>query len=165
MTRSIPLPNGVSGALRLHSMPGRYESLDQFRDELKREAIAVIVCLAESQELRTKSPSYAAAIEAKSVPCSFESFPISDYGVPEDREAFWSLASKIATQLRAGGRVLIHCAGGIGRSGMLATCVLLALGVQKDQAVRTILVAGSRAEAAEQKELISWCAERGRDAN
>src|SRR5438552_3674435 len=109
MFRPVPLPSAVAGSLWLHSMPGRHEPLEQVWEQIRIQAVQAIVCLAGSEEVRAKSPSYAAALDAKTVPCTVEPFPILDFGVPADREAFWSFASKIATQLRAGGRVLIHC--------------------------------------------------------
>lgn len=158
--RSVQLPDGVAGSLRLHSMPGRREPLDHVWKQIRSDAIQVIVCLAGPQEIRTKSPSYGAAIEAKTLPCSAESFPITDFGVPGDREAFWSLASRIATQLKAGSGVLIHCGAGIGRTGTLATCVLLALCEPRAKAEQAVLAAGSHPETDEQRGLVAWCAAR-----
>jgi protein-tyrosine phosphatase len=139
-------------------MPGYHEPLEQFWHWLRSDAIELIVCLVGIREIQTKSPSYAAAIEAKTVPCAIEFFPIPDFWVPGDREAFWLLASKLAMQLKMGGRVLIHCGAGIGRTGTLATCVLLALGEAKAKAEEAIGTAGSHPETPEQRELVSWCA-------
>jgi protein-tyrosine phosphatase len=160
MFRGVTLPSNVSGSLWLHSMPGRCEPLDQAWEEIRVRGIQAIVCLAASDEIRAKSPSYATALDAKTAPCSVEPFPIPDFGVPDDREAFWSLALQIATQLKAGARVLIHCGAGIGRTGTLATCVLLALAQPLAKAQKDVARAGSYAETDEQKELVSWCAAR-----
>jgi protein-tyrosine phosphatase len=162
--RSVPLPGDVAGGLWLHSMPGRREPLEQAWAQLRIHGIEAIVCLAASDEVRAKSPSYAAALDATTVPCAVEPFPISDFGVPDDREAFWSLASKIATQLKAGRRVLIHCGAGIGRTGTLATCVLLGLGQTDVQAQQAVSMTGSHPETPEQRALVSWCAARARGA-
>jgi len=163
MFRHVRLPEGVAGGLRLHSMPGRHEPLDQVWQHIRRDAIQVIICLAGSQEIQTTSPSYAAAIEAKTLPCSIESFPITDFGVPRDREAFWSLASSIATQLKAGGRVLIHCGAGIGRTGTPAMSVLVALGEPTVNAEQAVSAAGSHPETDEQSALVAWCAARAKN--
>lgn len=160
MFRPVQLPNGVAGSLRLHSMPGRREPLEQVWEQVRSEGIQVIVCLAGLDEIRTKSPRYAAALETKAVPCTLEAFRVADFGVPEDREAFWSLASKVAEKLSSGGRVLIHCGAGIGRTGTLATCILLVLGESRPQAEKAVSAAGSHPETAQQRERVSRCASR-----
>ncbi len=158
MLRSVPLPSGVPGKLRLHSMPGRREPLERFWEQIRREGVHLIVCLAGPDEIRAKSQAYAAALEAKTAPCPINAFPVADFGVPEDCEAFWLLASTIAQQLRAGSQVLIHCGAGIGRTGTLATCVLLALGETQAKAEQAVSAAGSHPETTEQRDLVSWYA-------
>lgn len=160
MFRSVTLPGDVTGRLRLHRMPGLNEFLQAVWDELRSEGIRHIVCLAEPDEIRSRSPDYAAAIEANTVPCAMTCFPIEEFGIPEDREAFWSLASDIAGQLTAGSAILIHCGMGIGRTGTLAVCVLLALGASRNDAERAVAAAGSHPETADQRGLIDWCETR-----
>ena len=160
MFRSVPLPSGVPGKLQLHSMPGRREALESVWEQIRREGIHLIVCLAAPEEIRAKSRAYAAALEAKTVPCTVNALPVPDFGVPEDREAFWSLASTIAQQLGAGNRVLIHCGAGVGRTGTLAICVLLALGETHSKAEQAVVAAGSHPETPEQTDLVSWYAMR-----
>ena len=121
-----------------------------------------IVCLVEKDELREKSPEYARALESGTVPCSVLSFEIPDRGAAEDWDAFWALASDVAKRLQSGEAVLIHCAGGVGRTAMLAISVLLALGDSASDARSVVSRAGSTIETAPQSQLISWCASRGR---
>jgi protein-tyrosine phosphatase len=158
MFRRVDLPVGVPGRLLLHSMPGRYEAIESVWHQVRNEAVRAIVCLAEKDELQEKSSEYAQALEAGTVPCSVLPFEIPDRGAPEDRDAFWTFAGDIAKRLQSGEAVLIHCAGGVGRTATLAICVLLALGEPLGNARSAISRAGSTVETAPQSKIISWCA-------
>jgi len=59
----------------------------------------------------------------------FESFPISDRGVPESSVALRKLIRQAEAWLADGKSVLIHCRIGIGRSALVAALVLATLGV------------------------------------
>jgi len=158
MFRRVDLPARVPGRLLLHSMPGRYEALESVWHQVRSEAVRAIVCLAGKDEIRVKSSEYAHALEAGTVPCSVLPFEIPEGGAPEDRDAFWALAGDVAKLLQSGEAVLIHCAGGVGRTAMLAICVLLALGEPASEARSMVSRAGSTVETAPQSKLISWCA-------
>jgi len=160
MFRSVGLPPRVAGKLLLHSMPGRFEAIEMFWRQLKSEAVGAIVCLTEEYEIRPKSSKYAEALETGTVPCSVLPFAVREGGVPENRDAFWSLANDIANRLRSGQAVLIHCAGGVGRTAMLAVSVLVALGEPMNEAESAVSRAGSTVETMPQMEMLSWCAAR-----
>lgn len=156
--RRVELPVRVSGKLLLHSMPGRYEAIESVWQQVRNEAVRAIVCLAEKDEIREKSLEYARELEAGTVPCSVLPFEIPDRGAPEDRDGFWALAGNVAKRLQSGEVVLIHCAGGVGRTATLAVSVLLALGESVSEARNAVSRAGSTVETTPQSTLISWCA-------
>ncbi|HUX66428.1 MAG TPA: hypothetical protein VMV31_02955 [Terriglobales bacterium] len=106
--RRVELPAEIRGTLFLHAMPGRKESMAAFQADYQAERIEKLVCLTDAQEVREWSPGYALAIEVGDL--APEMFPISDFGVPEDRAHFLAQARAIAAGLRAGERVLLHCA-------------------------------------------------------
>jgi protein-tyrosine phosphatase len=60
--------------------------------------------------------------------------------------------------LQSGDVVLIHCAGGLGRTAMLAVSVLLVLGESMNEAESAVSRAGSMVETMPQIEMLSWCA-------
>jgi hypothetical protein len=157
MFRQVELPPDVPGKLLLHSMPGRYEALEKVWDHVRQEAVRTIVCLAEADELRQKSSEYAQALAAGSIPCSVVCFAIPDRGVPSDQDGFRQLARDIAEWLKHGEAVLIHCAGGVGRTAMLAVAVLLALGESMTAARGAVSCAGSTMETAPQRDLVLSC--------
>jgi protein-tyrosine phosphatase len=158
MFRRVDLPARVPGKLLLHSMPGRFEAIERVWHQLRSEAVGAIICLAELYEIRMKSVAYAEALEVGTVPCSVLPFEIPEGGAPEDREGFWALANEVAERLQSGEVMLIHCAGGLGRTAMLAISVLLALGEPIDKAESAVSRAGSIVETMPQIEMLSWCA-------
>src|SRR5262245_20652261 len=160
MLRRVRLPDGVAGGLWLSAMPGHSAPLQRTWDAVDRQRIGSIVCLAEPGEIRVAAPTYAAALEAGATPCPVEAFPVADSGVPGDREAFRALAARVGQRLAHGGRVLVHCRAGVGRTGTLAVCVLLALGEPLARARETVASAGSHPETAAQQALVAWCAAR-----
>lgn len=161
MFREVSISGGVPGRLFLHSMPGRRENLESAWHEVTAQHICTIVCLAGTDEIRHKSPDYAEALARGAAPCPVTMFEIRDFGVPKDRHAYWALAGNLANRLVTGDSILIHCGAGVGRTGSLGACVLLALGYAPDAARRAVSEAGSRAETPGQRRLISWCAAQG----
>jgi protein-tyrosine phosphatase len=158
MFRRVDLPARIPGRLLLYSMPGRYEAIETVWHQVRSETIGAIVCLAEKDEIHEKSSEYARALEAGTVPCSVLPFEIPDRGAPEDRRAFWALAGDVAKRLQSGEAVLIHCAGGVGRTATFAISVLLALGESASNARSVVSRAGSTVETAPQSNLVLWCA-------
>ncbi len=158
MFRGVALPNGVRGRLLLHSMPGRREPLQSAWATAKQENVEVIVRLAGLAEIRSKSPEYAEALTNGQVPFEVLSCEIPDFGVPDDRGAYWAVAREVAKRLQGGEAVLVHCGAGIGRTGTFAASVLVALGEPVQSAEKAVSLAGSSSEADDQRELVAWCA-------
>ncbi|MFZ2360854.1 MAG: protein-tyrosine phosphatase family protein [Anaerolineae bacterium] len=158
MFRLVDLPPDVPGRLYLHSMPGRYEPYQATVDAVRMRGISQVVCLTALEEIEGKAPDYARAVRRKDVPWQQRVYPIVDYGVPSDRASFLELVNSIAADLRRGVNILLHCAAGIGRTGTVASCVLVALGLTANEAAHRVKVAGSYAERPEQVELIQWVA-------
>ena len=158
MFRSVELSPRIPGKLFLHSMPGRFEPIERVWHHLESEAVGAVVCLTERCEIELKSSRYAEALENGAVPCAVLAFEIREGGAPENRDAFWALAGDVADRLRSGESILIHCAGGVGRTAMLAVSVLMALGETMNEAESTVSRAGSTVETMAQIEMLSWCA-------
>jgi protein-tyrosine phosphatase len=66
------------------------------------------------------------------------SFPIPDRGVPASMRKTGRLARDISHALRTGKAVAVHCRAGIGRSALIAACVLVRNGYDVHAAFDTI---------------------------
>ena len=158
--RQVSLPPDVAGRLYLHSLPGRVEPFDQCRAALERHGVTRVVSLLALDEIRRKSPDYAEAIGARTLPCAWEALPVPDFGVPADMDEFAALTRRLAEGVRAGERVLIHCGAGIGRTGLLAVCLLLALGLPLPEAAEAVRAAGAGPETPGQRRWVEKFAEQ-----
>ena len=69
---------------------------------------------------------------------TFINFPIPDYSVPRSQDATRQIVDELRDQLSRGNKVGIHCRQGIGRSSLVAACVLVALGESSGGAFRQI---------------------------
>jgi atypical dual specificity phosphatase len=66
-------------------------------------------------------------------------YPIIDYGVPSDEEAFGELIDKALSAIAEGRGVCFHCYAGIGRTGMALACTLgKHLSIGADQAIAAV---------------------------
>jgi len=151
--RRVALPPDCPGALWLSAMPGRCGSLDDVRAALAANAIGHIGCLTSPAEIAAKSPAYAAARASGTIPTRLHDFPIADFATPEDIAAFFQWVTAMASLLRAGERLVVHCAAGIGRTGTAACCILMALGLPAPAANAAVRAAGSGPETAAQRAL------------
>jgi protein-tyrosine phosphatase len=68
----------------------------------------------------------------------FISFPIADRGVPASLAETVGLVRRLACAIEAGGTVGVHCRASIGRSGLIAACVLIALGHSEAKALEAV---------------------------
>src|SRR5512133_3212363 len=69
--------------------------------------------------------------------------PVADVDVPDSRfEDHWVLAGlRLRRRLAAGGRILVHCQGGLGRAGTIAARLLVELGWQPWAAIAAVRLA------------------------
>lgn len=115
---------------RIATMP-RPRAGDWLEDEiqsLKHEGVDVLVSLLTEEEV-----SYF-DLEAEPENCQacgieYISFPIIDRETPESETITLEFVQRLAELVKAGKGVAIHCFAGIGRSSLIAACVLVTLGI------------------------------------
>jgi protein-tyrosine phosphatase len=71
----------------------------------------------------------------------FVSLPIPDREIPPSRARLLQTVEELEESLSAGKNVSIHCRQGIGRTGLLASCLLIAEGISAEEAVRSLSLA------------------------
>lgn len=126
-------------ALGMTLCPGRRDrgrDLAQDVSRLVEEGVAELVCLVTDQELEAVGvPDLGAAVKARGL--RFHRLPIPDQGVPTLDEAR-ALVGRILDATGAGEKVVLHCMGGLGRTGTLAACALVARGFTPEGAIAHI---------------------------
>jgi len=122
---------------------GRPRGADWLADEVagwKEAGVDVVVSLLTSNE----NSEFGLASEAEIVKrngLAFIGFPVSDYSVPRSTVLIRQLVAELKEQLNRGAGVGIHCRQGIGRSSVVAACVLVTSGESTENAFEQIKTA------------------------
>jgi protein-tyrosine phosphatase len=140
------------------AMAARPRGGDWLKDDIanwKRAGIDMVLSLLtpdEESEMDLRDEAGAARTQGM----EFDSFPIPDRQIPRS-EAKWSeVLEKVTRTLSDGKNVVVHCRQGIGRSGLLAACLLVRKGMSPGAAVDSVSAARgvSVPETAEQRDWI-----------
>lgn len=105
-------------------LPGLLGTLDEDLAMLRREGFGLVVTL-------TREPGI--SIEG----IEQLHFPIDDMGIPTPR-ACEDVCRRIVARMEAGDAVLVHCRAGLGRTGLVAACVLVTAGDSASAALRKV---------------------------
>jgi protein-tyrosine phosphatase len=144
-----------AGKLALAARPRGGDWLPDELESWKRSGVQAILSLLtpdEEQELGLADE----AKEAKRIGLRFSSYPIEDRGVPKSEAELGRMLDTVNGSLRAGRNVLVHCRQGIGRTGLVAACLLVKNGMSPGAAVDAVSAARGVAvpETVEQREWI-----------
>ena len=96
----------------------------------------VLVSLVEPHEFsRLGVANFIEAVQRRNF--RWHHLPITDLAIPGEafKEAWNTHGSDILRSLKRGERVVVHCAGGLGRSGMIAAKLLTIFGISPDEAI------------------------------
>jgi protein-tyrosine phosphatase len=125
------------------AMAARPRGGDWLRYDLsswKRQGVDTVLSLLTPEE-ETDLDLGPEAGEATRLGMDFASFPIPDRQIPKS-EAKWALIlEKVAGILSDGKNVVVHCRQGIGRSGLVAACLLVRRGLSPGAAVEMVSAA------------------------
>ena len=154
--RKINLNSNIAGNLSLHSMPGIQENVKEFFIETKQNYIDRIICLPPLSEIQMVSSDYFDMIQRNEIPIPIDFFPIANYSIPEKCDATIDFISKTANHLKEGTNLLVHCQAGQGRTGTIAVCILIALGIPYEESLRLVIATGSEPECPKQVDFVVW---------
>jgi len=143
----------LPGLLAGSALPGWDGEPEEDLAELARLGIRKLVSLAEEAALFGPA--------CRRAGLSWEYFPIEDFDVPDDPQAFDSLILRLTADLAAGRPVCAHCYAGVGRTGLLLACLLGRFqGLTAAEAIRRVRAARPALETAEQERFVHRCLER-----
>ncbi|OHD10454.1 MAG: hypothetical protein A2Y41_10995 [Spirochaetes bacterium GWB1_36_13] len=136
----LTLPKSAKGKIGLTLLPGRKDKERMIYDDLevlKENQITHIVCLlTEDEMVRFGVPDLKKQYAEKGFEVYY--FPILDQGITE-KVLTHSLFDWIENALENKKNILIHCVGGLGRSGMIAAAFLKnRFGFSPEEAISTV---------------------------
>ena len=153
----IPPARGREGWLAITLAPGKVtqghscywkRDLAADLDRLKELGATTLVPLLEDDELvRLKIPNL--VDEARKRGLDVLRFPFHDGGVPRSMKKTYRFVDEL--RMRVGGkgeRIVIHCNGGLGRSGTIAACVRLIMNLDSSPSDAIASIRGIRGKRA-----------------
>lgn len=132
----VAAPRG--GRIGICRLPGRGGDLEGDLDAVATWGASIVVSMTELAEMEAHGAGgLASGADARGM--AWRHFPISDFGTPETAAARWrDLSADLHRRLDQGEAVLLHCAAGRGRSGMVAMRLLVERGVPPDEALKVV---------------------------
>lgn len=149
---SVDTPGG--GKIGLSPFP----KLHEFQD-FKIWRAKYLVTLVEARELAFLGVKDLGK-QAEQAGLAWHHLPIGDMAAPDAAfEARWAQSGPLFRKtLAGGGRLVVHCRAGLGRTGMIGARLLVEMGMTADQAIAAVRKARPGAiETAEQEEHVRAC--------
>ena len=118
------------GMIGISRLPGRTGDLAGDVAIIRTWPADVVVSMTGEDEMARRGADELPEALA-GVGIAWRHFPVRDFGAPEEADRRWPpLGAELAAMLKAGKRVLVHCMGGCGRSGMVAMRLLVETGME-----------------------------------
>ncbi len=103
----------------------------------REDGIDVVVSLLTEQEDNLLGLSREAEL-CRNNGLTFINFPIEDCNVPHSSEATLQLVKELDALLASGKSLGFHCRGGVGRSPLIASCVLMYSGKSAEESFQLV---------------------------
>lgn len=124
-----------NGSLTIGPRPDK-DTLDNWVTDLKALGISHAVSFLEPDEIERHGLQGEPDLLANR-DIGFTNFPIGDFGLP-NRVEFKMLISDLEGKLASGDNLFLHCAGGVGRAGTAALCLLIQHGEDTESAMKKV---------------------------
>lgn len=124
----------LSGALALCPLPGGGGQLRADLAQVKAFGAEMVLTLVEPEE-REALGCADLPQAVQDLGMAWRQFPIVDFGVPDDDADWAALSSELRAILARGGRLMVHCRGGCGRTGMIALRLMVDTGEEPGAAL------------------------------
>lgn len=144
IAESWTIPVAAKGRLAVLARPRGGDWLADEVSAWRKTGVQVVVSLLEPAEAGELGLADERTV-CERAGLEFVAHPVPDRGVPPDRVQFNALVADLARRVAGGGSVGIHCRAGIGRSGLAAAGVLVALGLPAAGAFAAVGAARGRA--------------------
>lgn len=132
--------HSVQPNLAIMPCPEGGAQLESEIEALQLSGVDVLVSLlVPEEEPRLQVETEAILCQQKGL--RFISFPIPDFDIPTSFQDVDQLVVQLQAELLAGRKVVIHCRGGIGRSGMVAACLLIKQGISVSDSLTALRTA------------------------
>ena len=145
---------GASGRLLLTICPGKKTSVSELTvggwdrdlgmdvEAISRSGALAVLTLLETEEMASLAVPHLSEV-VQEAGLEWLHFPIRDKHAPDaDSEEAWaSLSTVLHQHLDSGHDVVVHCNGGVGRTGTIAALLLMERGVSIDEAIAAVRAA------------------------
>lgn len=142
---------GACGRIGLTFCPGKKQTDAQsgvwdrsLEDDMKVikafGAVALLTLMPDSELQSLRVSPHQIRDKASELGIEWYRLPIRDQGIPDQSsEDLWaSMGPRLRTLLRAGHNIVIHCKGGLGRTGTIAARLLMEFGADPEMAIQSV---------------------------
>lgn len=133
----IELPQEAPGRLAILARPLGGDRLQEELADWARVGMSVVASLLTDDEI-AELDLHDEERMCADLRVEFHRFPIDDRGVPTSFREMYVLVEQLHGRLMNGQSIGIHCRAGIGRSALVAACIVCRLGIDSDSAFKLI---------------------------
>jgi hypothetical protein len=131
------IPLAIVGSVSISARPRGGDWLDDEIAMLSRLGVGLVVSLlCDDEQIEFGLEDEAASCARHQI--EFVSLPVPDRGVQSDTATFIGCVNRLACLVRNGTSVTMHCRQSVGRAGLLAVSILVALGMSLDNAINIV---------------------------